>query len=118
MGTGKFIPTAVNIEKVLFTAVSQSDYLTNPDAILLTMGNYYVGGVQPDGKGDNVYVTTVSASSSALTVNPAILGESTYLDASVLLKEMLLTLLTSTSQAESRVLKAMLKSSMNITNTW
>ena len=87
LGTGKFIPTAVNIEKVLFTAVSQSDYLTNPDAILLTMGNYYVGGVQPDGKGDNVYVTTVSASSSALTVNPAILGESTYLDASVLLKE-------------------------------
>ncbi|WP_303142447.1 DUF6383 domain-containing protein [uncultured Parabacteroides sp.] len=85
---GKFVPAAANIENVLFTKVEQADVLNNPAALTLTMGSVVVGGVQPDGKGDNVYVTTVlNNGSSTLTANPAILGTSTYLDASVLLKK-------------------------------
>ena len=85
---GKFVPSDANIANVLFTAVEQADVLNNPAALKLTMGDFVIGGVQPDGKGDNVYVTTILADgSSKLTANPAILGESTYLDASVLLKE-------------------------------
>lgn len=85
---GKFVPAAANIANVLFTGVEQADVLNNPAALKLTMGDVVVGGVQPDGKGDNVYVTTVlNDGSSTLTANPAILGTSTYLDASVLLKK-------------------------------
>lgn len=85
---GKFVPATANIANVLFTGVEQADVLNNPAALKLTMGDVVVGGVQPDGKGDNVYVTTVlNDGSSTLTANPAILGTSTYLDASVLLKK-------------------------------
>ena len=85
---GKFVPATANIANVLFTGVEQADVLNNPAALTLTMGDVVVGGVQPDGKGDNVYVTTVlNNGSSTLTANPAILGTSTYLDASVLLKK-------------------------------
>lgn len=85
---GKFVPAAGNIANVLFTGVVQADVLNNPAALKLTMDDVVVGGVQPDGKGDNVYVTTIlSDGSSKLTANPAILGTSTYLDASVLLKK-------------------------------
>lgn len=84
---GKFVPAAGNIANVLFTGVEQADVLNNPAALTLTMGTVVVGGVQPDGKGDNVYVTTVLGTGSKLTANPAILGTSTYLDASVLLKK-------------------------------
>lgn len=84
---GEFVPTIANIANVLFTGVEQADVLNNPAALTLTMGDVVVGGVQPDGKGDNVYVTTVLNSRSSLTANPAILGTSTYLDASVLLKK-------------------------------
>ena len=85
---GKFVPVTANIANVLFTAVEQADVLNNPAALKLTMGDFVIGGVQPDGKGDNVYVTTILADgSSKLTANPAILGESTYLDASILLKK-------------------------------
>ena len=84
---GKFVPATANIANVLFTKVEQADVLNNPAALKLTMGDVVVGGVQPDGKGDNVYVTTVLSSGSKLTANPAILGTSTYLDASVLLKK-------------------------------
>ena len=88
MEKGKFVPAAANIANVLFTGVEQADVLNNPAALTLTMGSVVVGGVQPDGKGDNVYVTTVlNDGSSTLTANPAILGTSTYLDASVLLKK-------------------------------
>lgn len=87
MEKGKFVPAAGNIANVLFTAVEQADLLNNPAALTLTMGTVIIGGVQPDGKGDNVYVTTVLASNSDLIANPAILGTSTYLDASVLLKK-------------------------------
>ena len=85
---GKFVPAAANIANVLFTGVEQADVLNNPAALTLTMDKVVVGGVQPDGKGDNVYVTTVlNNGTSTLTANPAILGTSTYLDASVLLKK-------------------------------
>lgn len=87
MEKGKFVPATGNIANVLFTAVKQADLLNNPAALTLTMGTVIIGGVQPDGKGDNVYVTTVLASNSDLIANPAILGTSTYLDASVLLKK-------------------------------
>ena len=87
MEKGKFVPATANIENVLFTGVEQADVLNNPAALKLTMGSVVVGGVQPDGKGDNVYVTTVLGTGSKLTANPAILGTSTYLDASVLLKK-------------------------------
>ena len=87
MEKGKFVPAAANIANVLFTGVEQADVLNNPAALTLTMGDVVVGGVQPDGKGDNVYVTTVLGTGSKLTANPAILGTSTYLDASVLLKK-------------------------------
>lgn len=87
MEKGKFVPADGNIANVLFTAVEQADLLNNPAALTLTMGTVIIGGVQPDGKGDNVYVTTVLASNSDLIANPAILGTSTYLDASVLLKK-------------------------------
>ena len=86
---GKYVPVvATQMPEVLFTKVEQADVLNNPAALTLTMGDVVVGGVQPDGKGDNVYVTTVlNDGSSTLTANPAILGTSTYLDASVLLKK-------------------------------
>lgn len=87
MEKGKFVPATGNIANVLFTAVKQADLLNNPAALTLTMGTVIIGGVQPDGKGDNVYVTTVLATNSDLIANPAILGTSTYLDASVLLKK-------------------------------
>lgn len=87
MEKGKFVPADGNIANVLFTAVEQADLLNNPAALTLTMGDVIIGGVQPDSKGDNVYVTTVLASNSDLIANPAILGTSTYLDASVLLKK-------------------------------
>lgn len=87
MEKGKFVPADGNIANVLFTAVKQADLLNNPAALTLTMGDVIIGGVQPDGKGDNVYVTTVLESGSDLIANPAILGTSTYLDASVLLKK-------------------------------
>lgn len=85
---GKYVPDAsTQMPEVLFTAVEQADLLNNPAALTLTMGDVIIGGVQPDGKGDNVYVTTVLKSGSKLIVNPATLGTSTYLDASVLLKK-------------------------------
>lgn len=85
---GKYVPVAATqMPEVLFTGVEQADVLNNPAALKLTMGSVVVGGVQPDGKGDNVYVTTVLGTGSKLTANPAILGTSTYLDASVLLKK-------------------------------
>ncbi len=86
---GKYVPVvATQMPEVFFTKVEQADVLNNPAALTLTMGDVVVGGVQPDGKGDNVYVTTVlNDGSSTLTANPAILGTSTYLDASVLLKK-------------------------------
>lgn len=86
---GKYVPDATTqMPEVLFTKVEQADFLNNPAALTLTMGDVIVGGVQPDGKGDNVYVTTVlDGVSSTLIANPAILGTSTYLDASVLLKK-------------------------------
>lgn len=87
MEKGEFVPSTENIANVLFTAVEQADFLNNPAALTLTMGSVIVGGVQPDGKGDNVYVTTVLETGSTLIANPAILGTSTYLDASVLLKK-------------------------------
>lgn len=85
---GKYVPDAsTQMPEVLFTAVEQADLLNNPAALTLTMGDVIIGGVQPDGKGDNVYVTTVLKSGSKLIANPATLGTSTYLDASVLLKK-------------------------------
>ncbi|MCD7852305.1 MAG: hypothetical protein LUH63_22855 [Parabacteroides sp.] len=84
---GKFDPsTADKLAKGLFT-ITQIDALNDEATLQLGLGDNLVGGAHPDGAADNVYVTTILADGSNFTYIPATLGESTYLDASVLLKK-------------------------------